>query len=548
MSFVRSVSVRSGTLACLLVGVSLSASPCAAQTITYPFNPPARPDFTLHWCVTTSLQRAANGAAAMDTAVDLTGTPFERNAVVFYAHQFGEYPIVGMHEVYRDPNWQARNLAKIPADVAALIPDANWNGIALIDYENWQVTWEVLFPNLQVEWENALRAVDPHVFDGQSDAQKQAYMADTYNSAARTFYTDVITLCKRLRPHTRWTYGAPQSMADYGNHTGYWSRVNDRMQWLWDACDVLAPCLYSWAMAMPDGTPLTIDGQTTYSQYRHCFLTSIEESHRVCPGKPVYPMIYSKYAEPTFSFYGQYLNDTGLTMSLELPYIGGCNGVVLWDHVHNAGEVPILQAFIDDRFAPKMVQLVSAYHFHGEQTRVLSSAPSRADVGNGGVRVGGAGQASTPGTDGQANLVRTSGGAESTAGTAGGGGAKSKSTRIRGKPKGSGSTDGSAGSAGADGSNGSSTASGTPSGASSTQPSGGPARSTRVDSAAPSTRVNSSASSTSAAAKAPVPTGGFTLEQIRQAIERAKGEQTNAPEPVYTPAPPPPSPPAPAKP
>src|SRR5690606_7479092 len=123
----------------LLAALAVLTSPAAAAGVA----PPESADnFTVHWTVTTDpvyLRRNKDDLAAN---IDFAGAPIVRDATVLYQHRIGLYPKGGPHIPLLDPTYMDRHKAKLAADLDKLIPDKNYSGLAVIDYEAWHLIWE----------------------------------------------------------------------------------------------------------------------------------------------------------------------------------------------------------------------------------------------------------------------------------------------------------------------------------------------------------------------------------------------------------------------
>jgi len=142
--------------------------------------------------------------------LDWRGAPVDHNVITLYS-DLGEYPREGPHQVLLDPQWMARHFAAIETHVNLKIPDRNWAGMGVIDYEIWWPQWTRTQSTAQNAWRAYIRANRPELLQFLSANEQEAVFKQTFNDAARDFCTATINECRRLRPNAKWGFfGLPR--------------------------------------------------------------------------------------------------------------------------------------------------------------------------------------------------------------------------------------------------------------------------------------------------------------------------------------------------
>jgi len=345
--------------------------------------------YTVHWCVTTKGSLQSSTGVDWADRVEFDGAPIRKDAVIFYMSQLGRFPFGGPHELvdgkasWLKPgeNWMERHLKQVEIDVQARIPDPNWSGLAVIDYEGWNLSWD-LTPNIassgpsdardrdyQDDWRDYLMAKDP-AFSGMSGTERQAYMKQTYEATARDFFTQTIRKCKQLRPSAKWSFFAyppklyisqltPKGVIGYGDLSHRASAINDEMAWLYQEMDFVCPSIYAIGRTVPDGQkPNVRERENSIQTDRQYVLSNIREAVRLANGKPVYAITTPKYKgtqgwEPKDRF----LEDINLRHQLELPREAGAAGVIIWDGIESVEYFQKLNEYVKEKLAAEVKRM-----------------------------------------------------------------------------------------------------------------------------------------------------------------------------------------------
>lgn len=391
------------TLRTLTLSLVLAAGGATAVAQDAAIDPPSTGDldeFRYYFSITTDpyeRQRGNNWSDQLSFDTDI----LSRDFVILYEGQTGRYPTAGPHLTMRDGYMDA-HLAQLEIDIERQIPDPEFSGLAIIDYEDFRAIWDRT-PNVpsdegpdahdtdfQDDWRDYIRSVNPE-FDGMSGEQQEQHLRETYEAAVRDFFLATLNKGREMRPNAKWGfYGyplrfykwkreAPTSVISYddGSHAG--SRFNDRLQWMWDAVDVITPSVYP-AMAVANPDEYICQRQYTAQEEWEYLKNMLRESERVGKGKPVLPFITSRYYLPKDCLQWEDLREVQLENQIFGPAHLGADGAILWGDLNCESDMIECQAMLDTRIMPLMTQAVTERQDQGN---------GRSDDGGKGMAKGG---------------------------------------------------------------------------------------------------------------------------------------------------------------
>lgn len=337
-------------------------------------------EFRYYFSVTTDFRERRNGRNWSDQLV-FDEDVMSRDFAIVYQHLLGNYPKPGPHIVARDPDYMRVHLAKVEEDLPFHIPDPEFSGVAILDFEVFRAIWDRT-PNrpsdegpeahdydFQDDWRDYIRSVNPD-FDRMSEAEQEQYLRETYEAEIRDFFLATLAKCRELRPNAQWGfYGyplrfykwrreAPTNVISYGDGSHNGSRLNDRLQWMWDAVDVVSPSIYAPRVIVGPGEDICQDQYTADEDWEF-MQNMIREARRVAGGKPVLPFIWIHYNTPRDCMAGQEVRDENLFSQVFGPARHGADGAILWGDINNRHEMELWQRRIDQRFMPLMTSAVN---------------------------------------------------------------------------------------------------------------------------------------------------------------------------------------------
>jgi hypothetical protein len=256
----------------------------------------------------------------------------------------------GRAEIPQTANLSAL-VAALRRGVAALIPDARFGGVCLLDFESMRDDWNSSSP--------AVRALSiAHAGGDAALARLQ------YEAAARRFFEATISTARALRPNCRlgW-YSYPTNALPHvgdvqgfaycaahpgtcafdtghaGNATGYdgpggaaQREINDGLRWLFEALDVVTPSVYLGER------PAQTSGADTAE---YVGATTREAVRLAAGGKPVLPVAWLQYdnnwdRSVNKTAPRQLLSPEHAALALGTPLNNGADGVLVWGHLDAA--------------------------------------------------------------------------------------------------------------------------------------------------------------------------------------------------------------------
>lgn len=179
------------------------------------------------------------------------------NITIFYAEKLGLYPRytsqrVALHGGVPQNSSLEEHLRVASKNISTFIPERNFQGLAVVDWEEWRPLWERNWDSKQIYWE-ASRALVKAKHPDWSPAQVEAEARVKFEEAGWRFMEETLKLGERERPNGLWGYyGFPNCYNYYNekikNYTGECPPVevkrNNRLLWLWNVSSALYPDVY----------------------------------------------------------------------------------------------------------------------------------------------------------------------------------------------------------------------------------------------------------------------------------------------------------------
>lgn len=113
----------------------------------------------------------------------------------------------------------AAHLRKMKRDIIKKIPDPDYSGLVIIDWEGWRPTWERNFDSKQIYQSRSVELVqDKHPEWSMEEVIEEA--KKEFERTARVFMESSIKLARQVRPKGLWGfYGFPDCFGS--NETNY---------------------------------------------------------------------------------------------------------------------------------------------------------------------------------------------------------------------------------------------------------------------------------------------------------------------------------------
>uniref|UniRef100_A0A8D1N5F7 Hyaluronidase n=1 Tax=Sus scrofa TaxID=9823 RepID=A0A8D1N5F7_PIG len=258
---------------------------------------PNRP-FTTIWNANTQWCLKRHGVDVDVSVFEVVVNPGQTfrgpNMTIFYSSQLGTYPYYTSagEPVFGGLPQNASldvHLNRTFKDILAAMPESNFSGLAVIDWEAWRPRWAFNWDAKDIYRQRSRALVQKQHPDWPAP-WVEAAAQDQFQEAAQTWMAGTLKLGQTLRPHGLWGfYGFPDCYNyDFqsSNYTGQCppgvSAQNDQLGWLWGQSRALYPSIY--LPAALEGTNKT----QLYVQHR------VSEAFRVAaaagdPNLPVLP-------------------------------------------------------------------------------------------------------------------------------------------------------------------------------------------------------------------------------------------------------------------
>ncbi len=393
--------------ATLIASVGLALSPVTVSTLGALLPSQSEPDgeFEVLWGVQMFGDLDAENGRNWQEEFDFDGADISRDLIFLTQYRVGTFPKAGIHLFERDPSLWDRHYDKIRRDMDRYVPE-DFTGIVVIDYERWRTTWtrtrnirtdeepvDALDHDYLLDWRDAIRDTRTDEYFSHGQDTRLQYVFDTYEEMALRFYIETIRECKRLRPNAKWSFfnyprlrynsgETPPGVIGYGDLTHEASRINDRIQSLFDEMDVIVPSIYPqhWTVEgndfrddLPRRKQNRVQGTTAFIS------TNVAEAIRLGRGKPVYPIIslryYMNYPEHPW------LNEVNIRLAIAVSEAAGASGLMLWEGIGTEEEWSELQAMTFDRLAPAVRELVGTSNDNGGDDMADEAGGAGQDTG-----------------------------------------------------------------------------------------------------------------------------------------------------------------------
>ena len=224
---------------------------------------------------------------------------------------------------------QAGNLTEfvrqLRAQVPLWIPEEQWSGNAVLDFESWSTVWELntgsgvwhsaIYQNISREL--VLRR-NPQWTAEQVEAQAKR----EFEEAATLWFVTALETCKQIRPHATWGwYGLPQGSApaEYGL----------RQLPIFMAADAIFPSIYDYSTCA--GTASDHSSQLAFTRALVSQSASLAKAvFAKQPGRTRPPKVYPFMSEVCRGAGPPMLDGDDMRAGLVAPYDAGADGVVIW--------------------------------------------------------------------------------------------------------------------------------------------------------------------------------------------------------------------------
>ncbi|CAK1589429.1 unnamed protein product [Parnassius mnemosyne] len=228
------------------------------------------------------------------------------------------------------------------------IPDVDFKGVGIIDFESWRPIFRqnfgVLVPYKDVSYEIEKKT---HWWWPKTWVQDEA--KQRFEEAARIFMQNTLSIAKQMRPKAQWGYyGFPYCFNVAANNPSENCpanviQENNKINWLWSESTALYPSIYSSKNLTSKQLAALIRGRVT------------EASRIRRKGTPILPYFWFKYRD------GGFLNELDLEMVLKTLYKSNASGFIIWGSskdVNTIEKCNKLQNYVDTIMGPAISKYV----------------------------------------------------------------------------------------------------------------------------------------------------------------------------------------------
>lgn len=257
------------------------------------------------------------------------------NITIFYAEKLGLYPRYSGQGVAVNGGVPQNasldeHLRAASDDIRNYIPDREFQGLAVVDWESWRPVWERNWDSKEV-YREASRALVKSRHPDWSPSQINAEARVRFEEAGRKFMEETLKLGQMERPNGLWGYyGFPSCYNYYDKSTNYTGKCppaeikrNDELFWMWNSSSALYPDIY-----------LSLKQREQHRQVllysRHRVLEAMRVGAQASPSAP--PVI--PYARIVYTYSLDFLSQASSSCANMMLFLGSCYCLCLYTYMH----------------------------------------------------------------------------------------------------------------------------------------------------------------------------------------------------------------------
>ncbi|KAM9098815.1 hyaluronidase-1 [Sarcophilus harrisii] len=291
------------------------------------------------------------------------------NMTIFYSNELGIYP-------WYTPTGQPINgglpqnasfgahLAKSYKDIMTTLPEPDFKGVVVIDWEEWRPIWTMNWDSKKIYQEHSLDLVrEKHPDWCPCHVEKVA--KKKFEEAARQWMVGTLQLGKFLRPRGLWGYYGFPDCYNYNfqqpNYTGECHQkiqvLNDQLSWMWEQSRTLYPSIYLPPELAKTGKSLLFVRGRLHEAFR-------VEERTSNPGRPILPYVQIFYGKTD-----RFLPLEELENTIGESLAQGTDGIVVWlsgEHEHTKESCQAIKDYVDTTLGPFILNVTSSAHLCSE--------------------------------------------------------------------------------------------------------------------------------------------------------------------------------------
>ncbi|KAI6196362.1 Hyaluronidase [Aphelenchoides besseyi] len=257
------------------------------------------------------------------------------------------------------------HLTQIENDINEKIPNEQFDGLAIIDWEAWRPIFELNHSSRRVYQRYSRYLAQQHC-ENCTDKQIDKLAHEEFEQGAKDFMLITLSFARALRPSAKWGFWEyPLCNDDVGYTTTTQCSVlhhaaNKKLMWLYEATDILLPKIYFY----------NVSSQASRRQY-HVYgelhqaqaINRALEPHK----KPIFAYAKLEYKilhyfnvlhtvnwnEATETIDDYFYSKIDVCNTLKYPYELGVDGVIIWgSSYHMNDRCDLMTNYLNELFGP----------------------------------------------------------------------------------------------------------------------------------------------------------------------------------------------------
>ncbi|KAL0860289.1 hypothetical protein ABMA27_009704 [Loxostege sticticalis] len=231
------------------------------------------------------------------------------------------------------------------------VPDENFSGVGIIDFESWRPVFRQNFGVL-IPYKDISYQIERKLHWFWTERAIQAKARERFEEAGRAFMEATLQIAKQMRPRGLWGYyGFPYCFNMATNNMAETcsdkvKQENDKTHWLWSESTALFPSVYSSKSLSTSQLVMMVRGR-------------VAEAARVARGgAPVLPYFWFRYRD------GGFMSQTDLDAVIKTLYKSKASGFIIWgssNDVNTVDKCNSLLQYTEEVLGPAIAKYTKAF-------------------------------------------------------------------------------------------------------------------------------------------------------------------------------------------